>query len=76
MARKFSLLATLLFAGPGCMLCDRYCERQRDRCQQYYAPPPNCTPAQAPAFYPPNHCQPAVGTTGSYYPQPVNPHCP
>jgi hypothetical protein len=47
----------------GCMLCDRYCDRQRERCHQQYCPP-GCTPAH----YPP-HCYPQPV---SQYPQPVN----
>jgi hypothetical protein len=79
MARKLGLFAVLLLAGPGCMMCDRYCERQREKCHQYY-PPNNCVPAQAPAYYPPNNCYPAPvasAPSGSHYPQPApNPYCP
>lgn len=41
----------------GCMLCDRYCERQQDRCRSFCQP--SCTP---------NFCPPT-----SHYPQPVYP---
>lgn len=55
--------AVILTIGiSGCMLCDGYCARQRDRCQSYCNP--QCFPA------PVNHCAPG---SGSYYPQPVQP---
>lgn len=47
----------------GCMLCDRYCERQQDRCRQHY-----CAPACTPSFSPANNCVPAPV---SQYPQPA-----
>ena len=43
----------------GCMLCDRYCDRQQDRCRSHCAP----------AYYSPNGCAPAQ----SGYPQAVQP---
>jgi hypothetical protein len=61
----------VVFSGlSGCHLfCDRYCDRERDRCQQYNrgccapAPVAQCQPACPPApgtFYPPpQQCCPA-----------------
>ena len=67
--RLLSVLA-LALGMSGCMLCDGYCERQRNRCQSYCNP--NCYPAPA------NYCPPGSGT---YYPQPPQGypqpvHCP
>jgi hypothetical protein len=59
------LVMTCVSSGCG-LLCDRYCERERDRCEHYYnrggcSAPPVPVPACPPG------CAPAVG---SYYAQP------
>lgn len=76
MAAKRVMFLTVLFLS-GCGLCDRYCDRQRDRCHSYGYCQPQCS-APAPAPYYGNSCQPAgVVPTASSYPQPAyNPYCP
>lgn len=61
-------VALVLGASSGCgLLCDRYCERQRDRCEHYYNRGGCSTPAPAPAVACPPGCAPAPG---AYYAQP------
>ncbi len=71
-AKRMMLMAVLVLSG--CGICDRYCERQRDKCQTYYSQP-QCAPT--PVNY--NNCAPSgVVPVPQYssYPQPAQPYCP
>jgi hypothetical protein len=60
-------VVAMLAGSSGCgLLCDRYCERERDRCDRFYnrgccapapaACPPGCAPAPTPGYYTPSAC--------------------
>jgi hypothetical protein len=78
-AKRLTFFTVLLLSG--CGLCDRYCDKQRDRCHSYgYCQPQQCSaPAPAPAYYG-NTCQPSgvvpVPATSGYPQQAYNPYCP
>lgn len=60
-----ALVATVGIAGCG-LMCDRYCSREQNRCQQYYcnpAPQQQCCPAPTTGYYQPN---------AQVYPRPVD----
>jgi hypothetical protein len=66
MARRIWLAGVALVVSGTCgcgLFCDRYCEREQRRCEQYNrccapaAPAPACAPACPPA-YPPQQCCP------------------
>jgi hypothetical protein len=65
-------MALVLGAASGCgLLCNRYCDRERERCEHYNHG--CCAPAQAPPAACPPGCSPAPGAYYGAQP-PVN--CP
>ncbi len=67
MARRAVWMAGLAVAVSGLagchLFCDRYCERERDHCQQYNrggccAPAPVCAPGYTPPPPGGSYCQP------------------